>query len=72
MARLYDITSREVDPLSDLLKAIVEVNYHLDRARDASWLVDLGVDREWGRLTVEVKRFDGWPNPTTEADEASS
>lgn len=63
---LYAITSREVEPVSDLLRAVVEVNWHLALAEAAGWLIHLAVNDQTRRLGVSVDRAEPWPTPETE------
>lgn len=63
---MCQITSREVDPLSDMLKAVVELNWHRARADAAGWNVELIIDAKGDTLYVSVSRKAAWPTPDGE------
>ena len=64
---LYQITGGEVDPVSDLLKAVVEVNWHLHRAERQGWAVGLSVSGD-GRVTAVIERCNMWPNDENQVE----
>jgi hypothetical protein len=68
----YKITGREVDPVADLLKAVIAVNWHKADAQQQGWAVTLEVVAEdlGGQLAVTVARVDNWPTAESEAGAA--
>lgn len=67
MPNLYSITSREVEPVTDLLKALVEVNWHLKRAGLQGWSVTLSVN-DRGNVDAIVTRAAVWPDLSREPE----
>jgi hypothetical protein len=67
---LYNVTSREVSPVADMLKAVAEVNWHLDAAGELGWRTTLSITED-GRLAVCVERDDCWPTARAEAEAAA-
>lgn len=65
---LYQITSREVEPLTEVMKSIVELNWNLIRARDAGWAVELTIHEDAMDVDVTVSRNE-WPRPDDEDDQ---
>ena len=62
---LYEIAGQDVGPISDLLKALVEVNWHVARAEREGWAIDLVIMDEVSRVTAIISRndFACWPAP---------
>jgi hypothetical protein len=63
---LYKIQNETVEPISALLKAMVEVNYELERAWAAGWDVELLVNEDGGKVYPTISRLQSWPSPQDE------
>jgi hypothetical protein len=53
---LYQEIGLSVDPVSALLKAVMEVNQHQLRAKNAGWDVSLDINLDTGDVMVTLTR----------------
>lgn len=68
---LYDIQHREVDPVYELLKAVLDVNWWANRASILGWNITLSAEDEGSVVGIMVDRADCWPNKEAEDDAAA-
>jgi hypothetical protein len=66
----YKVIQRDTEAVSDLLKAVVNINWLLNEAAKQGWGVTFTVEEDDGRLGVKVERYDSWPTVESEAEGA--
>lgn len=65
MSADYRTVSELVEPITDLLKALTQLNYLYHEAMEAGWTVDFKINEEGGRVDVSISR-DAWLLPDDE------